>query len=512
MNENDIKKYFAAASLSDEKKAQLKETLRQRFPQQNGDIKAAETTAQPTDNKPARISHHKAASIVAAAAAVVLVVSGGVFMAQNIHDNEPNTGTSAVSNTTADNAETNKTGDQKFFSADFLKLANTVLNCTKTEDDKLGIITGSPTSCDITYDGDYDKNIEGKEHSTKYYVELLEVTDSGLPSVDFMTTDNSYEPYSLVIDILSEIKMLDDETFSKAVNCRIELHIESGKSRISISDGDNSISLKYGSDESFTTAAVNMADQLKTDLLDIYDENAMQSPDDAVFSYSPADYDYYSDIMSNNYITKYVKSDYEQNDHTTAESLTLLTLKAIKSSDLAFDMSADYFTIDMIGDRFMLYKYDNDGSWNVYTSTLFSSTYAATSPSKTAQYIFEKAQALVSQYNTDGKKLHFDTVNSLDLAKELALSNVPDIDSSDNVTAQLFAYELWFEMLSHDREYGDLDLSTVDFSIYFDKDKDGSAYDVKQVDVTIEGDMVYSYTTDEHDSVETYDANDSALS
>lgn len=118
----------------------------------------------------------------------------------------------------------------------------------------------------------------------------------------------------------------------------------------------------------------------------------------------------------------------------------------------------------------------------------------------------------MTQYNTDGKKLHFDNVTSLDLAKELAMSYVPDIDSSDNVTAQLFAYELWLDMLSHDREYGDLDLSTIDFSVYFEKDKDGSAYDVKQVDVTIEGDTVYSYTTDEHDSVETYDAKDSALS
>ena len=50
------------------------------------------------------------------------------------------------------------------------------------------------------------------------------------------------------------------------------------------------------------------------------------------------------------------------------------------------------------------------------------------------------------------------------------------------------------------------------FQYTFEKDKDGSAYDVTQVDVTVEGDMVYSYTTDEHDSVETYDQNDSALS
>ena len=38
MNERYIKNYFANASLSEKKKDQLKETLKKRFPQQNGDI------------------------------------------------------------------------------------------------------------------------------------------------------------------------------------------------------------------------------------------------------------------------------------------------------------------------------------------------------------------------------------------------------------------------------------------------------------------------------------------
>ena len=38
MNERDIKNYFANESLSEQKKDQLKETLKKRFPQQNGDI------------------------------------------------------------------------------------------------------------------------------------------------------------------------------------------------------------------------------------------------------------------------------------------------------------------------------------------------------------------------------------------------------------------------------------------------------------------------------------------
>ena len=42
MNERDIKNYFANASLSEQKKDQLKETLKKRFPQQNGDINGAE--------------------------------------------------------------------------------------------------------------------------------------------------------------------------------------------------------------------------------------------------------------------------------------------------------------------------------------------------------------------------------------------------------------------------------------------------------------------------------------
>ena len=167
----------------------------------------------------------------------------------------------------------------------------------------------------------------------------------------------------------------------------------------------------------------------------------------------------------------------------------------------------------MFTNRFTLYSYANDGSWAVYGSAPFSSTSTVEAdPSATAQYIFEKAQALVTKYNTSGKKLHFDNVTSLDLAKELAMSYVPDMDKEDNITPELFAYGLWVETLPYDKESSSYDLSALDFSIYFEKDKDGSAYDVTQVDVTVEGDMVYSYTTDEHDSVETYDQNDSALS
>lgn len=508
MNERDIKNYFANASLSEQKKDQLKETLKKRFSQQNGDINTDTFTPQTEPTQPAIVARHKGAKVVAAAAAVVLVMSGGIYMTRNIHDYEPNAGTAPPANSSV----SGDTGTLQLCSADFIKLADTVLESANSTVGNLDIIQNSPAYCDIVYSGNYDENIEGKEHSTRYYVDLLEKTDSGLPSVDFLTDDNSYEPNSLVIDILSEIKTLDEDAFNKAVNCRIEAHIENNNCKITISDSDNSVSLKYGSGESFTENAKIIAQTLKNDLLDIYDESSMKNPDNAIFSYSPADYNYYNDIMNSNNTTEYVKSDYAQNGYITNESLNLLTLNIVNDSDIQFNMATDYFTVDMFTNRFTLYSYTNDGSWAVYDSAPFSNTYAEASPWKTAQYIFEKAQALVTQYNTDGKKLHFDTVNSLDLAKELALSNVPDIDSSDNVTAQLFAYELWFEMLSHDREYGDLDLSTIDFSVYFEKGKDGSAYNVKQVDVTIEGDTVYSYTTDEHDSVETYDANSSALS
>lgn len=508
MNERDIKNYFANASLSEQKKDQLKETLKKRFPQQNGDINTVTFTPQTEPTQPAIVARHKGAKVVAAAAAVVLVMSGGIYMTRNIHDYEPNAGTAPPANSSV----SGDTGTLLLCSADFIKLADTVLESANSTVGNLDIIQNSPAYCDIVYSGNYDENIEGKEHSTRYYVDLLEKTDSGLPSVDFLTDDNSYEPNSLVIDILSEIKTLDEDAFNKAVNCRIEAHIENNNCKITISDSDNSVSLKYGSGESFTENAKIIAQTLKNDLLDIYDESSMKNPDNAIFSYSPADYNYYNDIMNSNNTTEYVKSDYAQNGYITNESLNLLTLNIVNDSDIQFNMATDYFTVDMFTNRFTLYSYTNDGSWAVYDSAPFSNTYAEASPWKTAQYIFEKAQALVTQYNTDGKKLHFDTVNSLDLAKELALSNVPDIDSSDNVTAQLFAYELWFEMLSHDREYGDLDLSTIDFSVYFEKGKDGSTYNVKQVDVTIEGDTVYSYTTDEHDSVETYDANSSALS
>lgn len=305
-----------------------------------------------------------------------------------------------------------------------------------------------------------------------------------------MTDDNSYETNSLVIDILSEIKTLDEDAFNKAVNCRIEAHIENNNCKITISDSDNSVSLKYGSGESFTENAKIIAQTLKNDLLDIYDESSMKNPDNAIFSYSPADYEHYSDIMSSNDITEYVKSDYAQNESVTTESLILLTLKAINNSDMAFDMTSDYFAVDMLTDSFKIYRYANDGSWEMCTATLFSRT----DMSDTAMRIYEKADELVKKYNTEGRKLHFDTVNSLDLTKQLAMSYLPDLDTENDITPELFAYALWLEMLSHDREYGDLDLSKFEFSIYFEKDKDGSAYNVKSVDVTVDGYMVYSYS------------------
>lgn len=513
MNERDIMQFFANASLSQEKKAQLKETLKQRFPQQNGDINTDTFTPQAGETQPTIVTSHKAMKITAAAAAVVLVVTGGFFMTRNIHYYEPDTGTGT--NAAANSSVSGDTGTQQLCSADFMKLADTVLECANSLVGNLDIIQNSPAYCDIVYNGNYDENIEGKEHSARYYVDLLEKTDSGLPSVDFLRSDNSYEPNSLVIDILSAIKLFDEDAFNKAVNCRIEAHIENNNCKISISDGDNSISLKYGNDESFTAKSKNIAQDLKNDLLEIYDDSSMQQPDLAIFSYSPTDYNYYSDIMNSNDITEYVKSDYVQNGYITNESLILLAVNVINNSDIQFDMATDYFTVDMFTNRFTLFGYAHDGSWAVYDSAPFTNTHTDTTeaePSAMAQYIYDKAQDLVTQYNTEGKKLHFDNVTSLDLAKELAMSNVPDIDKEDDITPQLFAYGLWVETLPYDKASSYYDLSEYDFSIYFKKDKDGSAYNVTQVDITVEGDMVYSYTTDEHDSVETYDQNDSTLS
>lgn len=508
MNERDIREFFAGASLSEQKKTQLKETLKKRFPQQNGDINTDTFTPKTEPTQPAIVTRHKGAKIVAAAAAVALVMSGGIYMTRNIHDYEPNAGTAPPANSSV----SGDTGTQQLCSADFMKLAGTVLESANSMVGNLDIIQNSPAYCDVVYSGNYDENIEGKEHSARYYVDLLEKTDSGLPSVDFLTEDNSYEPNSLIIDILSAIKLLDEDAFTKAVNCRIEAHIENNNCKISISDGDNSVSLKYGNSDSFTATAKNIAQNLKNDLLDIYDDSSIKTPDNAIFSYSPTDYNYYSDIMNSNDVTEYVKSDYAQNGYITNESLNLLTLNIVNDSDIQFNMATDYFTIDMFTNRFTLYSYANDGSWAVYDSAPFSNTYAEASPWKTAQYIYEKAQELVTNYNTESKKLHFDNVTSLDLAKELAMSNVPDIDRSDNITPELFAYGLWVETLPYDKASSAYDLSGLDFTIYFNKDKDGSAYNVTQVDITVEGDKVYSYTTDEHDSVETYDANDSTLS
>lgn len=511
MNERDIKNYFANASLSEQKKDQLKETLKQQFPQQDGDINTSAFKPEIMETHPEKVTRHMAARIAAAAAAVVLVMSGGIYMTRNIHDYEPNAGTAPPANSSV----SGDTGTLLLCSADFIKLAYTVLESANSTVGNLDIIQNSPAYCDIVYSGNYDENIEGKEHSTRYYVDLLEKTDSGLPSVDFLTDDNSYEPNSLVIDILSEIKTLDEDAFNKAVNCRIEAHIENNNCKITISDSDNSVSLKYGNGESFTENAKIIAQTLKNDLLDIYDESSMKNPDNAIFSYSPADYNYYNDIMNSNNTTEYVKSDYAQNGYITNESLNLLTLNIVNDSDIQFNMATDYFTVDMFTNRFTLFGYAHDGSWAVYDSAPFTNTHTDTTeanPSAMAQYIYDKAQDLVTQYNTEGKKLHFDNVTSLDLAKELAMSNIPDIDKEDNITPQLFAYGLWVETLPYDKASSYYDLSEYDFSIYFKKDKDGSAYNVTQVDITVEGDMVYSYTTDEHDSVETYDQNDSALS
>ena len=88
MNERDIKQFFAGASLSEQKKTQLKETLKKRFPQQNGDINTDTFTPQTEPTQPAIVARHKGAKVVAAAAAVALVMSGGIYMTRNIHDYE----------------------------------------------------------------------------------------------------------------------------------------------------------------------------------------------------------------------------------------------------------------------------------------------------------------------------------------------------------------------------------------------------------------------------------------
>lgn len=485
MNERDIKNYFANASLSEQKKDQLKETLKQQFPQQDGDINTSAFKPEIMETHPEKVTRHMAARIAAAAAAVMLVATGGFFMAKNIHQYEPDTGTGSAECKAPDTSS-----EERLCSPAFMKLAGEVLDSTQPFTGSLDMIQGSPSSCDVTYGGNYDENVEGKEHSTKYYVELLESTENGLPSDDFLNDDKSYEPYTLVIDTLLQLKQVNEEAFNKAVNCKIQMHIENDNSKISISDGKNSVCVKYPNADSLKSSAEKAADELKKDILDIYDENALTSTDQAVFDYSPADYEHYSDIMSSNDITEYVKSDYAQNESVTTESLILLTLKAINNSDMAFDMTSDYFAVDMLTDSFKICRYANDGSWEMCTATLFSRT----DMSDTAMRIYEKADELVKKYNTEGRKLHFDTVNSLDLTKQLAMSYLPDLDTENDITPQLFAYALWLEMLSHDREYGDLDISKFEFSIYFEKDKDGSAYNVKSVDVTVDGYMVYSYS------------------
>ena len=103
--------------------------------------------------------------------------------------------------------------------------------------------------------------------------------------------------------------------------------------------------------------------------------------------------------MNTNNTTQNVKSGYAQNGYITNESLNLLTLNIVNDSDIQFNMATDYFTVDMFTNRFTLYSYANDGSWAVYDSAPFSSTSTVeVDPSATAQYIFEKAQALVTKY------------------------------------------------------------------------------------------------------------------
>ena len=63
MNERDIKNYFANESLSEQKKDQLKETLKKRFPQQNGDINTDTFTPQTEPTQPAIVARHKGAKL-----------------------------------------------------------------------------------------------------------------------------------------------------------------------------------------------------------------------------------------------------------------------------------------------------------------------------------------------------------------------------------------------------------------------------------------------------------------
>lgn len=157
----------------------------------------------------------------------------------------------------------------------------------------------------------------------------------------------------------------------------------------------------------------------------------------------------------------------------TNESLNLLTLNIVNDSDIQFNMATDYFTVDMFTNRFTLYSYANDGSWVVYDSAPFSSTSTVEAdPSATSQYIFEKAQALVTKYNTEGRKLHFDTVNSLDLTKQLAMSYLPDLDTEDDITPGAFRICIDGLKCCHTTEStATLIYPSLNFQLYFEKDQ-----------------------------------------
>ena len=80
MNERDIKNYFANASLSEQKKDQLKETLKKRFPQQNGDINTNTFTPQTEPTQPAIVARHKCKGSCGSGG------SGACNVRRNLHD------------------------------------------------------------------------------------------------------------------------------------------------------------------------------------------------------------------------------------------------------------------------------------------------------------------------------------------------------------------------------------------------------------------------------------------
>lgn len=81
MNERDIKNYFANESLSEQKKDQLKETLKKRFPQQNGDINTDTFTPQTEPTQPAIVARHQGCKGSCGSGG-----SGACNVRRNLHD------------------------------------------------------------------------------------------------------------------------------------------------------------------------------------------------------------------------------------------------------------------------------------------------------------------------------------------------------------------------------------------------------------------------------------------